>query len=538
MSEPKKQSYLTGAAILAGTVALTKVVGMIYKIPLFNLLGDEGTGHFNVIYNIYTLVLTLSTAGVPVAVSRLVSESMAASRPVQAKRFYRVGLFAFTLIGLAAMVLMYVFAQPLADLMKDSQVAVGVKCLAPAVLFSCVLAVLRGYTQAHSDMVPTAVSQIIEVLCKMVFGLAIAWYLKGQGYDKPIIAAGAITGVTIGLGIDIPVIALMSRRTAARTPMTLNLDRPETRLGTFGRIISVSIPIMLGSSVMNIINLVDTAVVRGRLASGAGLAEKQIDILYGVYSKGITLYSLPTAFISPIVIAVVPVLAAARGARQYDQARATMESSMKMTNLLAMPAAVGLAVLAQPIFDVLFPGSNENGPALLRLLGLASFFVCVYIITNGILQAAGREKLALLALPVGGIIKIIISWLLVGDPRTNIYGAPIGMVACYAAITLMNTVFITATSPDRPNYLKVTLRPLVCALLMGAAAWGVYGLMDKFVFAALGGGRFAAVVCLGAAIAVGAAVYAVLIFALRAVTKEDILLLPKGEKLAKVLKMK
>lgn len=538
MSEPKKQSYLTGAAILAGTVALTKVVGMIYKIPLFNLLGDEGTGHFNVIYNIYTLVLTLSTAGVPVAISRLVSESMAAARPVQAKRFYHVGLFAFTLIGFAAMTLMYIFAQPLADLMNDSQVAAGVKCLAPAVFFSCVLSVLRGYTQAHSDMVPTAVSQIIEVMCKMVFGLAIAWYLKGQGYGKPVIAAGAITGVTIGLGIDIPVIALMARKSAARTPMTLNLDRPETHLRTFWLIISVSIPIMLGSSVMNIINLVDTAVVRGRLASGAMLTENQIDILYGVYTKGITLYSLPTAFISPIVIAVVPVLAAARGGKQYGEARDTMESSMKMTNLLAMPAAVGLAVLAQPIFDVLFPGSNENGPALLRLLGLASFFVCAYIITNGILQAAGREKLALLALPVGGVIKIIISWFLVGDPQVNIYGAPIGMVACYAAITLVNIIFISATSPARPNYLKVTLRPLVCTLLMGAAVWGVYGLLDKYAFPRLGGGRLAAVVCLGGAVIVGVAVYAVLIFALRAVNKEDILLLPKGEKLAKLLKMK
>lgn len=538
LAEPKKQSYLTGAAILAGTVALTKVVGMIYKIPLFNLLGDEGTGHFNVIYNIYTLVLTLSTAGVPVAISRLVSESMAAARPVQAKRFYHVGLFAFTLIGLAAMALMFIFAQPLADLMNDSQVAAGVMCLAPAVFFSCVLAVLRGYTQSHSDMVPTAVSQIIEVMCKMVFGLAIAWYLRGQGYDKPIIAAGAITGVTIGLGIDIPVIALMSRKSAARTPMTLNMDKPESCLRTFWLIVSVSIPIMLGSSVMNIINLVDTAVVRGRLASGALLAEEQIDILYGVYTKGITLYSLPTAFISPIVIAVVPVLAAARGAKRFDEARATMESSMKMTNLLAMPAAAGLAILAQPIFDVLFPGSNENGPALLRLLGLASYFVCVYIITNGILQAAGREKLALLALPVGGVIKIIISWFLVGDPRINIYGAPIGMVGCYAAITLVNIVFISMTSPDKPNYLKITLRPLICTLLMGAAAWGVYGLMDKFVSAPLGGGRLAAVVCLGGAIAVGVVVYAVLIFALRAVTKEDILLLPKGEKLAKMLKMK
>ncbi len=538
LSEPKKQSYLTGAAILAATVALTKVVGMIYKIPLFNLLGDEGTGHFNVIYNIYTLVLTLSTAGVPVALSRLISESEAASRPVQARRFYTVGLAAFSLIGFIAMALMYTFAQPLANLMNDSEVAAGVMCLAPAVMFSCVIAVLRGYTQAHSDMVPTAVSQIIEVACKLVFGLAIAWYLKSQGSSRPIIAAGAITGVTIGLAIDIPVMAVLGRKSAARAPVTLNLDRPDGRFRTFLRILSVSVPIMLGSSVMNIINLVDTSVVRGRLASGAGLGTEQIDILYGVYSKGVTLYSLPTAFISPIVISVVPVLARARGAGRFDEARGTMESSMKITNLLAMPAAVGLWVLAEPIFTALFPGSNENGPALLKLLGVASFFACVYIITNGILQAAGHEKLALLALPIGGVFKILVSYFLVGTPSVNIYGAPVSMIACYAAITVVNVIFIAATSPDKPNYLKITLRPLICALLMGAAAWGVYGLLDKYAMPVLGGGRLATVLCLGAAVAVAVLVYAVLIFALRAVTREDILLLPKGEKLANLLKMK
>ncbi len=538
MAEPKKANYLTGAAILAATVALTKVVGFVYKIPLFNILGDAGAGHFNVMYYIYNLLLTISTAGVPVALSRLISEARASSRPLQARRYYSVALVTFGFVGLAGSGLMFLFAPELASFMKDPQVVLGVRLLSPAVFFACILSVLRGYAQGHNDMRPTAVSQILEVMCKLVFGLAIAWYLKSMGYPVYVIAAGAIVGVVIGLGISVPVLAVMRRRVAAASPATLNLDKPASRLETAKEILKVTIPITLSSSVLNVINLVDTSLVRGRLASGAGFSAEQVDILYGVYSKGVTLFSLPSSFVTPIAVAVVPVIAAALVSRQGAEARSTMESSMKLTNLFAMPAAVGLAVLSGPIFDVLFPGSNENGPMLLSMLGIASYFVCTYLITNGILQATGHEKLALLALPVGGVLKICVNYILVGDPAVNIAGAPIGTLCCYGLITLLNIIFLTVKLPERPNYLKITLRPLLCALLMGAAAWGTQRVGAAYIIPFLGGGRMASAVCLFLSILAGLVVYFLLIVLLRAVTKEDILLLPKGEKIANMLKIR
>ncbi len=538
MAESRKQSYLTGAAILAATVALTKVVGFVYKIPLFNMLGDAGSGHFNVMYNIYTLVLTISTAGVPVALSRLISEARAASRPMQAKRIYSVGMMAFGVIGAVAMALMLIFAQPLADAMNDSLVAAGVRCLAPAVFFACIVSVLRGYAQGHGNMVPTAVSQIMEVMCKLIFGLAIAWYLKRSGAPAQIIAAGAIVGIAIGLGLSIPVLLAWRRSIAKNTPMTLNLDEPDSRGETLRKILSVSIPITLSSSVLNIINLIDTSLVRGRLGSGAGLSADMVDVLYGVYSKGTTLFNFSSSFITPIAVSVVPAIAAALTRRKNSEARSTMESCMKITNLLAMPAAVGLTVLAGPIFDVVFPGSDPHGPGLLRVLGIASLFVCTYLITNAILQATGYEKTALLALPIGGVVKISVNYILVGNPGINISGAPVGTLLCYALITVINLVFISIKVPERPGILKITVRPLICSLIMGAGAWGIYGLLERFLLPALGGGRLGGAVCLAGAIGVAVVIYFVLIFALRAVTKEDILLLPKGEKLAKLLKMR
>ena len=201
LSESKKSSYLTGAALLAATVALTKAIGFIYKIPLYNILGDEGVAHFNVTYNIYNLLLTLSTAGIPIAISRLISESLAMNKLRQMQRYYQTGRLAFGIVGAVGALLMYFFAEQLSAFMGDPEAASGVRVLSPAVLFACLIAVYRGYTQGHSYMVPTACSQILEVASKLIFGLSIALIISRRGGSSASIAAGAIVGVTIGLGL-------------------------------------------------------------------------------------------------------------------------------------------------------------------------------------------------------------------------------------------------------------------------------------------------------------------------------------------------
>lgn len=529
---------MKGASILAATVAITKVIGAIYKIPLYNLLGDEGTAHFQVTYVIYNLLLTISTAGIPVALSRLISAARAQERPLQVKRYFNVGMAAFSAIGIIGMLLMFIYAQPLADFMNDHEVAGGVRCLAPAVLFACIISVFRGYSQGHNDMIPTAISQIMEVLCKLVFGLAIAWYLSSMGYGSAAISAGAIVGVTIGLGLAIPIVAVRCRAIDKKHSDAATVDCPQSVKATFLQIMKIGIPITLGSSILNIINLIDSKLVLGRLQSGAGFSYTDAKILYGVYSKGLTLFNIPSSFVTPIAVAVVPVIAAALAKRDNAEARRMSEASMKLTNIFALAAGVGLAVLSQPIFNVLYPNSNENGPALLAVLGIASFFVCTYIVTNGILQATGHEKLALLTLPVGGIVKIAVNWFLVGNPDINIMGAPIGTLACYVSITVFNIIFILKKMEDKPNFLKITVRPAICAALMGVSAVAVYGLASKLLLSVLGAGFLCEAVSMVLAVGIAVIIYAVLIFALRAVTREDLTLIPKGEKIANLLKIK
>ena len=535
----KKHNYLGGAAVLAATVAITKVIGAIYKIPLYNLLGDEGTTHFQVMYTIYNLLLTISTAGIPVALSRLISAANATSRRMQVKRYFSVGLTTFTIVGIVGAAIMFFCAQPLSNLMEDYEIVAGVRVLAPAVLFACLVSVYRGYSQGFGNMIPTSISQIMEVACKLVFGLPIAWILLKKGMNSASVAAGAIVGVTIGLAFAIPILVWYKHRMdKARSGPIGDPDVPTGRFTTAKQILRIGIPITLGSSIMNIITLIDTKFILNRLQTGAGIDYTTAKVLYGVYSKGLTLFNMPAAFITPVAVSVVPFIAAAIAKREHNEAKNIMESSLKLTSLLGIPAGVGLCVLSEPIFNVLYPKSHELGPSLLSVLGIASYFVCTYIVTNAILQASGHEKLALLALPTGGIVKIIANWVLVGNASINIAGAPIGTLLCYFVITVMNFAFITVKVKEHPSIIRACLRPLLCSILMGATAWASYALISRISINLIGTGRLATAVCLAFTIVIAIVIYVILIIVTRTVTMEDMKLIPKGEKIAKLLKIR
>lgn len=531
MSETKKSNYLTGAAILAATVAITKILGFVYTVTVFNLLGDEGVTHFDVAYNIYNLLLTISTAGIPVAISRLISESAALGKRDQLRRYYSVSKTAFNLIGVVGAALMFVLAQWFSNWMNDSDAVYGIRVLAPAVYFSCIVSVYRGYTQGFSEMAPTALSQIMESLFKLIVGLAAVYIVYKRGGSSGMMSAAAIVGVTVGLGLAVPVMMVEKGKVDRRRRhfFTQINHKVMGKRTTLRQVMMITIPIALSSSLLNIIMVINTKLILERLQSTAAVAAGYT-ALYGVYAKGVKISTLPSAFIVPITTSIVPAIAEAFAVKKYQDAKAVMESALKVTNLIALPAAVGMSVLAYPIFQVIYPNSNTSGPMLLAMLGVGSYFISAYLTTGAILQATGHEKLAMLTFPIGGIVNIAVNWVLIGNPSVNIYGAPIGMFACYGLITLLNMIFIKTRLKTPPAYLKTFLRPALCSALMGAAAYAVYFLLHRVGLRML----FA----LFAAIVVAVVVYAFLVVVLRAVTKEDMALVPKGEKIAKVLKIR
>lgn len=540
LPESKRRTYIRGAAVLSATMVIAKILSMVFRLPVNNILGDEGAGHFAITYQIYTVLLAVSTSGIPVALSRLISAAASTGRPQQVKRYFSTALLSFTLLGIAVSLLMFFFAEQLALLLHDANAAPGIRVLSPAVLFVCMTSVYEGYGQGHNDMLPTSLKQITEVLCKVLLGLIAAFWLDAKGHASPVIAAGAIIGTPIGLFFALLLLVVHKRKTGKAPPahtVVYQADKPDGRGTTLKSIFKVSAPITVSAAFMSILTLVDTIVVRNRLHTGAGFPLETVDTLFGVYAKGQSLRSLPSVLVVPVTISIIPIIAAALANNRQRAAKAVTETSLKLTNVLSMPMGLGLCVLAHPIFNILYPGSNENGPACLSVLGIASYFVCLQLMTTAILHANGQERPTMVSFLSGGAAQIIVDYILVGNPSVGIIGSPVGTLTCYFLISVLNIFFIMKKVKYRPEFSKTMLTPALCALVMAVAAKAVYELLFKLAADIIVTGYWRMAVCLFAAILIAAIVYAVLIIATKTVTREEMKLLPKGEKIADLLHM-
>ena len=540
----KQNSFFGGAAILAAGILIVKLIGMFYKIPLINIIGEAGAADFNNAYNIYAVLLTVSTAGLPVAVSKLVSEANALNRRNQVRRTFRLALVLFLTLGLISFLVMFFRADALAGMMNDSKAAAGIRALAPAVVCVGCLAALRGYSQGHSNMAPTSVSQIIEALCKLVVGLGLAFWLVKQGKDPDVAAAGAITGVTVGTVVALIYMVLDFFLSRGRED-THGTDRPDSAGSILANILKIAVPITLSSSMVGIVTVIDSSLVQGQLQSALDLTEKASRTLYGNYSGALNIYNLPTSLMAAITASVIPAVSAALARRDRRGAARITGSALRITALLSFPMGVGLFVLGTPIIRLLFPKLNVAvaGP-LLSTLGIATPFVCMVLVCNSVLQAHGFINLPVIVMVLGGIVKIVNNYNLVG--AIGIAGAPVGNILCFGLALVLDLVVITRVIPNRPRLLPIFVKPAIASAIMGEAAWAVYGLLSRVLTAEQvneAGETIRVVSRMGnalgifLAIAVAGVVYLVLVVAIRAISKDDLALMPKGDKLARLLRL-
>ncbi len=540
----KQNSFFGGAAILAAGILIVKLIGMFYKIPLINIIGEAGAADFNNAYNIYAVLLTVSTAGLPVAVSKLVSEANALDRRNQVRRTFRLALVLFLALGLVSFLVMFFRADALAGMMNDSKAAAGIRALAPAVVCVGCLAALRGYSQGHSNMAPTSVSQIIEALCKLVVGLGLAFWLVKQGKDPDVAAAGAITGVTVGTVVALAYMVLDFLLSHGREDIR-GTDRPDSAGSILANILKIAVPITLSSSMVGIVTVIDSSLVQGQLQSALDLTEQASRTLYGNYSGALNIYNLPTSLMAAITASVIPAVSAALARRDRRGAARITGSALRITALLSFPMGVGLFVLGTPIIRLLFPKLNVAvaGP-LLSTLGIATPFVCMVLVCNSVLQAHGFINLPVIVMVLGGIVKIVNNYNLVG--AIGIAGAPVGNILCFGLALVLDLVVITRVIPNRPRLLPIFAKPAVASAVMGGAAWAVYGLLSRILSSEQvdqAGQTVRAVSRMGnaagifLAIAVAGVVYLVLVIALRAISRDDLALMPKGDKLARLLRL-
>ena len=552
-STPKKNSFFGGAGILTAGIIIVKLIGALYKIPLGNILTDAAFSDFNTAYNIYSLLIIISTGGLPVALSKMVSEANALGRGNQIHKVFNLALATFCVLGTISFCIMAFRHQQLADLMRDSQAAYSILALAPAVFFICPMSAMRGYFQGHALMTPTAVSQIIEALCKLTVGLALASAFKQAMNDEAMAAAGAILGVSVGCLLGAVYMYFCYRRHVRSLPK-FN-DEPEDSKTILTTLAKLAIPITLSSSVIALTNILDSRILLGQLQDALGMTENAARELKGVYDKAMTLYNLPSSFMVPLTASVIPHVSAALKIKKRRQAAQISETALRTTALLAIPAGVGLFVLGEPIIRLLYSSTDvELGGWMLSVLGIASVAVCFMLVCNSVLQAYQMVTLPMVTTIVGSVLKLIVAYFLIGNPDIGIKGGAVSTVACFWLIALLDLFIIKRTLPRSLSLARVFLKPAGAAAAMGLSAWAINGLATKALFAlkifvteteellpdgtaALALSRTGSALTVAAAIGVAVIVYFALILLTRAISKEDLALMPKGDKIARLLRL-
>lgn len=527
----KKQNFLAGAAVLSLATMIVKVIGMFFKIPLNRLIGEANYGYFTTAYDIYTVLLMISTTGLPVAMSRMISEARALRNGRQVKQIYRVALSAFMTIGIIGTALMMLLPGPLAKMMGNPNASYSIFALGPAVFFVCYISACRGFFQGQGKMTPTAVSQVIEALCKLFLGLGLAWLVMKKANNGPMAAAASIAGVTIGTVFSALYLFLKTRRRIRALSRAPGEALPAKQ--TLQRLMAIAVPITLGAAGLQIINLFDAATVMNRLIKSVGMTQEQADIAKGVYNYCQTIFNFPCAFIPCITIAIIPAITNHLTLKNRRGVRSVQNSSLRLMGLIAMPCAVGLIVLAEPIVAILGGYTGENlalASKLMAILGVAVVFNSIVLMTDAIMQAHNHAVIPVINTLIGGLVKVLVNYILVGNPDIGIVGAPVGTICCYVVITVLNLIAMRRVLSEPPKLMKNIWKTTVAALVMGLATFAAYKGLQL-----LGLGM---TVCCLAAIVVAVFAYALLVVFLKVLTYEDCLLLPKGEKIAKILRIR
>lgn len=533
------QRFLKGAAILAASGLIVKVLGTILRIPLNNWLGAGGMSYYSAAYSIYSVLLIISTAGIPVAISRMVSEHLALHENRYAHKVFRVAVSMLAIIGAVSFAICFFGADGIANLFKNPGSEDAIRAIAPALLFVPIFSAFRGYANGRQNMVPTAVSEISEQLVRVFVGLALAYYLlKNAGVIEA--AAGAAFGASAGSIAGLLVISLIFF--AKRKKIHLEIEAGNAHVDSSGTIAKeiaiIAVPIIIGSSIMPLMNFIDTTMIM-RVLQHHGWTLKQSQYLYGLLSSFCSaLIAFPQFMTQAISVSLVPAISSRFRIHDTEGLKLSMNLGYRMTTLLAFPCAIGMMVLAEPILKLLYftrPQSCHDAAPTLMIMAFGIIFLSVMQTSTSALQAVGKQMLPVRNLAIGCLFKIACTYFLVAIPALNIKGAAIGTMCTYAFAMLMNAADVRKYTGVKIDFNRTYVRPAAASVLMGVVAFALYHVLwpvlRAFVSPVLANALAVAVAILGAIV-----FYAFAIFAVHAVTLEEIEQMPRGEKLARVLR--
>ena len=530
MSEQKKQNFLQGTALLAMATMIVKLVGALYKVPLNAIIGEKGFGYFSTAYEIYNILLMISTAGLPVAMSRMIIQASSLEHYGQVRQVYATARRIFLILGITGSVLMTAFCRPLANFWNQPDAWAAIGFLGPCVLLICIMSAYRGYFQGQSNMIPTAVSQVLEVVTKLIVGMIAAVAFLKATASISLAAGGAILGVTASCLVSAVYLFGCFRKSYRQLPE--GTDTPKSFSSTAKELLKIAVPITVSSTILSIITSLSSKIYMGRLL-GSGISQEAADTMRGIHVMTQTIYNMPCSFITPITVSIIPAITAQITLKKFKETRMTEESAIRVTGIFAMPCAVGLVCLAGPVTALLGGYTGEKlalATKMMTVLGISVVFNALVLVTTAIMQAHGNVNRPVINMLIGGVIKLIIVYVLTGNRAIGIVGTPIGTLTSYVVICILNVFSIRSLVADPPRMLVNLIRPLLASCIMGVAVWLSWWCLSM-------SGLTSRVLLAGIPIAVGGIIYVLAAIVLKVITKEDCMLLPKGEKIAKILKL-
>lgn len=583
MAGRKKQSLLNGALVLVVATAFVEIVGVLYKIPLTELIGTIGRGYTGTAFNLYIPIHNIALAGLPVAISKLVAQSVAEGKFNNVKKIYKIALRMFFVAGTIGSILVLALAYPYAKSMDAMASLPSIIMIAPAVFVCCVMATYRGYYSGLRNQTPTALSQMCEVVGKLAFGLGLAFVVQRYGMScfeqglpvfgtqcatveeavmalTPYAAAASIFGVTMGAVCSLLFLVLrhkivgdkITKEELAASPLA------DTGKNIAKMMLTIAVPVVVSTLVMNITNLIDSWSIQARLQyavdSGRPIIEAMFSeamalapemdnvqlksYLYGAYEIALDFRNLVPTITTTLGMSAIPVLAEAWTLKNKLMIRSSIESVMRVAMLISLPAGIGMAILSKDLLNIMYGVSDSVtiSATVMALYGCFTFIMAAAQPLINMLQAIGRADVPMKAVGFAAVAKVVVNFVLVGIPGMNILGAIVGTFCFYIITVSYNLNALIKETGVKLSYKSVFFKPLLCALMCGTGAWAVSGICRKFMPAFEFGSRISSST-VSAVIGIIAAVviYVLALLFTKSIVRDDVKMLPKGEKICKVL---
>ncbi len=540
--------FVQGAAILGIAGLLVKIIGAVYRIPLANIVGESGMAYYEVAYPYYSWLLVISSAGLPTAISKLVSERTALGDIVGAKRVFRAALRLLFVIGIATAVLLFALSSPIANLSGAAPAMYSLMALSPALLFVSVMCAYRGYLQGMQCMTGTAISQIVEQLIKLIVGFGLAFLFVKIRPDAPELAAmGALIGVSVSELAALVVIKFYydARIRSRSLPVCVSTKGAKSGLrgSIIKRLLVIAIPITIGASIMPVTGIADSVFIinfleKHDIARGitGEIANENARVAYTVLRSYVTpLINMPAVLTLSLSMSLVPAISQAAARKEKRVVNAASRTGIKLAMFIGAPCAAGLFILGGPIMSLLYSAVRNNQDRFIQaqqvmyIAAVGVLFLSLVQTLTGIIQGLGKPRIPVYFLALGGIVKVVSMLVLMQFTSMGILGAALSTVLCYAVAGIADTVYVIRKTRMNISYTDTFAKPLFSSIVMGFAVFAVYTLGSK-----LGHPTFATL----ASLCVGVAVYGWLMILLRPFSNSDLEFLPKKDLFRRIFRVR